>query len=416
MGKTFLVALSNTLQFSLLLLGLFYLFLSFFGFRRPAAPPRAARRRRFAVLVPAYNEEGGIALTVQSLVGMRYPRELFDVFVVADHCSDATAARAAAAGARVLEHAGPGLKAGKGRALKWAVEGLLAAGGYDAYCYFDADSLAHPDFLGAMNDALEAGGQVLQGRVLPRNHGNWISRTLASGLLVFGRFSQFPKHAAGLSVSLTGKGMCFTADAAARYRWDEAALTEDLEMQMCVVRRGGRVLLVPGAVAYDEQPETLPQYVKRSIRWTRGSLDVARRNLPALLRQALRGDAAAAESSLYCLQSYKIGAGALAALLVWLTSGSFNLVTWLYAALPGAELTMKTLSLVPLFVYPAASLLMERAAPELALGYLAQPVLGSLRVPVFVAGVFRGNDFWGRTEHTSRVAIADLVDRSGAPL
>ena len=48
--------------------------------------------------------------------------------------------------------------------------------------------------------------------------------------------------------------------------------------------------------------------------------------------------------------------------------------------------------------------------PDLAAAYFLQPALGLLRLPVFVAGVLRGTDFWGRTEHTSRVAIADLVD------
>ena len=71
---------------------------------------------------------------------------------------------------------------------------------------------------------------------------------------------------------------------------------------------------------------------------------------------------------------------------------------------------MKALALLPLMIYPVFALLIERASPDLVAAYFLQPVLGLLRLPVFIAGVLRGTDFWGRTEHTSRVAIADLVD------
>ena len=65
---------------------------------------------------------------------------------------------------------------------------------------------------------------------------------------------------------------------------------------------------------------------------------------------------------------------------------------------------------MPLLLYPAVALLMERARPDLLIAYFLHPALGVLRLPIFVAGVLRGRDFWGRTEHTSRVTIADLAD------
>jgi len=409
MGRISLVIISNSLQLFLLLSGLFFLLLSFRGFRGLAPAPRASRLRRFAVLVPAYNEEGGIALAVQSIAAMEYPRELFDIYVIADHCTDGTAAAAAAAGAKVLPYAGQGLKAGKGRALKWATARLLDPG-YDAFCYFDADSLAHPGFLAAMNDRLDTGEKVVQGRQLPKNTSRLLSRIPASGLIISNRFFQLPKQALGLSANLHGKGFCFSADIAARFQWDEVCLTEDLEMQMRLIRHGVRIAWEPRAVVYDEQPETLGQYVCRTMRWARGALDTALRHLPGLVLRALRGDPRAVEGAVYCSQAYRFGAALLSGLLLWLTRGSFNVVVWLYAALPGMRLAMKALSLVPLLVYPGAALLLERADPRLMAAYFLQPLLGALRFPVFIAGLFRGTDFWGRTEHTSRVAIADLVE------
>ena len=410
MGKITAVIISNLAQVFLFLTGILYLLLSARGFWPSRGPAPARPRRRFALLLPAYNEEGVIGLAVESLTRLKYPRELFDIYVVADHCTDSTKENAAAAGARVLDHSGPGLKPGKGRALKWATEKILPAG-YDALCYFDADSLAHPDFLTVMNDYLESGAQAVQGRQLAKNTGNLLAMILAAGHIVSNRFFQFPKNALGLSATLHGKGMCFTAAVAAKFPWDETCLTEDLEMQMRLVRHGVRIAWARDAVVYDEEPETLQQYLCRTIRWTRGSLDTARRHLAGLcLRTLRRGDPRAFEAALYCAQAYRFVIVMLVAALFWFSRDSFNIVLWFYALLPGARTAMKVLSLLPLFIYPAVALLLERASPALVAAYFLQPLLGIFRLPVFVAGVLRGRDFWGRTEHTSRVAIADLVD------
>ncbi len=411
-GKLVIATLSNLAQLFLFASGLFYLFLSFRGFWRGKKPVSASGgRRRFALLLPAHNEEGVVGLAVESLAGLKYPRELFEIFVVADHCTDGTGRAAIVAGAKVLEYAGPGLKAGKGRAMKWATEKILCDGNYDAFCYFDADSLAHPGFLEAMNAHLAAGAEALQGRQLAKNTGRLLAKILASGHFITNRFFQLPKAALGLSATLHGKGMCFTTGIARKYHWDETCLTEDIEMQMRLIRHGVHISWAHDAVVYDEEPETLRQYLRRTIRWTRGSLDAARRHLPGLAVRALRrGDFRAFEGALYCAQTYRFAIAAAGAALVWFSRDSFNLAVWLYGNLPGTEHGMKVLSLAPLLLYPALALVIERASPDLAAAYFLQPLLGILRLPVFVAGMLRGADSWGRTEHTSRVAIADLME------
>ena len=67
------------------------------GLRNPRPVPRQAPRFRFAVLIPAHNEEAVIGPLIESLLRQEYPRELYDVFVVADNCTDGTAAAARAA-------------------------------------------------------------------------------------------------------------------------------------------------------------------------------------------------------------------------------------------------------------------------------------------------------------------------------
>ena len=80
------------------------------------AAPAGDTATVFDIIVPAHNEAAGIAATVASLRALDYPAAQFRILVIADNCTDDTAARARAAGATVLEreHA---TEKGKGYAL-----------------------------------------------------------------------------------------------------------------------------------------------------------------------------------------------------------------------------------------------------------------------------------------------------------
>src|SRR5919197_1316340 len=99
--------------------------------RRSPAPNQITPKTRFDVVVPAHNEEADIVDTVASLRAVAYPTELFRVVVVADNCTDATAARAAAAGADVWPRVDPD-RLGKGHALAFAAQRSLSEGFADA--------------------------------------------------------------------------------------------------------------------------------------------------------------------------------------------------------------------------------------------------------------------------------------------
>ncbi|MDT8286895.1 MAG: glycosyltransferase family 2 protein [Elusimicrobiales bacterium] len=405
--------LANLLQVFLFFTGIYYLFLSFRGLGpRPRRPADPGWRAVFAVMLPAYNEEKVISYCLESLVKMDYPPERFDVWLVADHCTDSTAALGEAAGVKVLRYGHADGPAGKAHALAWATGKVMAARRYDAFCYFDADSLAHPGFLTAMNACLAAGDKAVQGRQLAKNKREGIlPRILAAGHCITNRFFQRPKLAWGLSATLHGKGICLDAATAAAFPWDGHSLTEDLEMQMRLARHGIRIGWSHEAVVYDEEPVTLSQYVRRCVRWTRGALDTARKHLWGLWKRALlKKDPRAFEAWLYCAQAYKFALILLTAALIYYTKDGFNLIVWFYGVLPGAQAAMKALALMPLLIYPSAAILLEGEGWDIFAAYFLQPVLTALRMPIFAAGLLRGRDWWGRTEHASRVAISELAE------
>ena len=118
--------------------------------------------RKFAVLVPAHNEELNIERTLRNLQSMDYPREKYSIHVVADNCTDKTAAIARMNGAVVLERTNPSLR-GKGHALRWSFDQLLKEEtGFDAFVIIDADSIVRPSYLRILNYYLHRGAAALQ--------------------------------------------------------------------------------------------------------------------------------------------------------------------------------------------------------------------------------------------------------------
>jgi hypothetical protein len=120
----------------------------------PLAPKivRAATRGVFAgpvtatVLIPAHNEEASLGHTIASLRAQSHPPER--VIVVADNCTDSTAAIARRAGVEVFESVDNTEK--KAGALNQALAQLLPGqGDNDLVMVMDADTVLDDEFLEA---------------------------------------------------------------------------------------------------------------------------------------------------------------------------------------------------------------------------------------------------------------------------
>lgn len=73
------------------IISMYYLVLSFFGIVRIRPKNEVNPQKSFAMIVAAHNEETVIRDIIESLKNLNYPKELFDIFVIADNCSDKTA-------------------------------------------------------------------------------------------------------------------------------------------------------------------------------------------------------------------------------------------------------------------------------------------------------------------------------------
>ena len=259
--------------------------------RRPSASPRTADHLRFVVLVPAHNEERGIAATIDSLTALDYPADRRRVVVVADNCSDRTAVVAAQHGADVLVRHDTG-RVGKGYALQYAIDSLLASAAqqpWDALVVIDADSSVSPNLLRSFATCFEAGEVAVQAAYLPRRTGNGAVSVITDvALYAFHIVRSTARERLGVSCGLRGNGMGFRRALLAAVPHTAFSRTEDLEFGVLLGMRGIRVGFAADALVRGDMPEQAAAVVTQRERWIGGRVGLARRFVPALVRDALR--------------------------------------------------------------------------------------------------------------------------------
>lgn len=244
--------------------------------------PKRPAQKRIAAVIPARNEAAVIGNLVASLLRQDYPRELFDVYVVPNNCTDDTPEAAQRAGAKLLTVKGP-IHA-KGDVLRGAFEQL--AGQYDAYCVFDADNLVDAQFFQSVNDALLAGFHVAQGFRDSKNpYDSWVSGSMSAFYWFMSRCYNESRARLGMSCHLNGTGFMVSDEAVRTVGWNTHSLTEDLEFTALCALNGYKVGYMPGARIYDEQTSRFWDSCVQRRRWTAGSLQCMRRYVPSLLKK-----------------------------------------------------------------------------------------------------------------------------------
>jgi hypothetical protein len=253
--------------------------------RRPPAPRTATA---FAILVPARDEERSVAATVASLLAVDYPAERMEVIVVADHCTDATAAAATAAGATVWERSGG--EEGKGAALAWAFARLLERRPRaEAVVVVDADCAAAPNLLTAIAGRLWDGARAVQVAYRVGNaEASPVAALRYASFALVNEVRPLGKTTLGLSGGLFGTGMAFTRDVVARHGWPARSLVEDQEQHLALVHAGERIVFAPETCVVSAMPTSLRQASSQQLRWDAGRAALIRTWTPRLLAGAAR--------------------------------------------------------------------------------------------------------------------------------
>jgi hypothetical protein len=253
---------------------------------RPSSPSRPIHR--IAILVAAHDEETVIGRALNSFSKLDYPRDLYEVHVVADNCTDATSSIVRQMGHEIHERVAPE-DPGKGPALNWLFE--IVDGGRnppDMYVIIDADTQVDPMLLKELDAVIGPDVPVAQACYMVSEFDAPDAAALrVAALACRHHIRPLGRNRIGASCGLYGNGMAFTRTVMAGRRWS-GHLVEDAEFQIELLLDGHQVRYVPGARLYAEMPNSLAGATTQNERWEAGRIQLARRFTPTLARSALR--------------------------------------------------------------------------------------------------------------------------------
>lgn len=317
--------ITEIIQISVFILMMYYLIISLFGlYKKNENTQNTSPKNTFALIVAAHNEEMVIGNIIESLNSLDYPKKMYDVFVIADNCTDRTAAIARQAGSIVFERNNKSQK-GKGYALEWMFNKIFKMEKhYDAIAVFDADNIVSTGFLREMDKSLKKGYKVVQGYLDSKNpHDTWITECYSIAFWTANRLFQLSRYNLGISSQIGGTGFCVCTDVLKEIGWGATCLTEDLEFTCKLVLNNYKVGWAQNAVVYDEKPLTLKQSWNQRKRWMQGFADVSSRFFFKLMLKAIKDkDFTAFDTALYTIQPFIIVAFGLSSILTFIQNNS----------------------------------------------------------------------------------------------
>lgn len=367
---------------------MFFLIASLSIKRAKIGTPLGSGRSRFAVFIPAHNEQNVIQDSLKSILAAHYPSDNFTVHVVADNCTDNTAQCARNAGVNVLERHNL-LQRGKQFALEWAFN-QIDLDNFDAVVILDADNHIDPKFFSVLDHYLQTGHKVLQAYEETKNpNDSWISMNNAYIYWYMFRM-QMIRKALGMSVWLAGTGVCISIEVLERIGWHVTTIVDDVEFTCQLLLHGEKVMLADGAVIYDQKPVKLMDSMKQRLRWIRGQTQVGIKYLPKLAAYVLgsmfKGDYGQAFRAFDAI--------------MWLPMQFIILASFVYSfALGGFSYLLSVLITTPVFyILP---LLAERVQIKKAWQYIVTSGVFYLTwIPITAYGVVTyGKQGWWRTPH-----------------
>lgn len=242
-------------------------------------------RPRVAVLVPAHNEAEDIRATLSTILPQL--TNLDRVVVIADNCTDETAAIARASGALVIERINPHLR-GKGYALDYALR-LIKSDPPDVVVVIDADCIVHPGTIDRIVRKAMALNRPVQATYVMKQKDNPGLKDALSMLAIkvknLVRFRGLKRL--GCPVLLTGSGMAFPWSAISQVCLAGSKTADDMQLAVDLSIAG-----YPPAFAPEAQitGRLMKQQAAKSqrTRWEHGHLEIILTQIPLLLKESVR--------------------------------------------------------------------------------------------------------------------------------
>ena len=372
-------------------------------------PLKVKKDHRFMAIIPAHNEEAVVGNLIESLKAQTYNKELYDIYVIADNCTDNTAKVAREAGAIVYERFDETKKT-KGYALNWFLQQKIKEDApYDAFFVFDADNIVDKNFITNMNRKLCQGEDVVQGyRDIKNPSDNWITAGYAIFYWQMHRFYHLARYNLGLSPLLNGTGFMVKFDVIKPQGWDTKTLTEDIEFSLKRIIKGKKLGWATDAIVYDEQPTGFKQSWSQRSRWTVGHMQCIKEYTGAL------AEAAKEKKTMMNFDGLLYIVGSIPMFVLTLVLLCTNFVMYAGHGMTELELIENILRyLIPTFLLPIgtsliAMILDRRPIKPMLKGLLCYPLFMGTWLVINFKCLFKRTTTWEKIDHVRNIKIGDV--------
>lgn len=248
-------------------------------------PQTCSTTNRLTIIIPAHNEESGLPHVLASLQPQLSAST--EVVVIADNCTDATAAVARSAGASVLERNDP-QRRGKGYALDYGLQ-TLSVHPPDVVIVLDADCLVLPGAIAQLSSQALNSGQPAQAVYLMEqpSEPNPKDQVSAFAFKVKNQVRLLGLTRLGWPCPLTGTGMAFPWAVIAAVDMASGHIVEDMKLGIDLAIASHPPRLCPAAQVQGQLPTADSARSSQRTRWEHGHLQVLQQYVPRLLSEAL---------------------------------------------------------------------------------------------------------------------------------
>ena len=369
------------------------------------------KNHKFMAIIPAHNEETVVRNLIESLKKQTYDKNLYDIYVIADNCTDRTAKVARDAGAIVLERFDPEHKT-KGYALQWFLKQKIEENAdYDAFFVFDADNIVDKDFIVNMNKKLCQGEDVVQGyRDIKNPTDSWITAGYAIFYWTMHRFYHLARYNLGLSPLLNGTGFMVRFDVLKPQGWDTVTLTEDIEFSLKRIIKGKKLGWATDAIVYDEQPVGFKQSWSQRSRWTVGHMQCIKEYTKQL------AVAAKENKTMMNFDGFLYIIGSIPMFVLTLILLGTNFLMYAGNGMTEAELIINILRfLIPTFLLPIGTaiivmLLDRRPIKPMLKGLACYPLFMGSWLLINFKCLFKRETTWEKINHVRNIKIGDVEE------
>lgn len=239
-----------------------------------------------SIMVPAHNEGIVIERTVRSLLNFDYPVDRYEVIVINDNSSDDSAKilkriqeEGHAVCLKIINT--DAVTGGKGKSNALNIGYKESVGEFIAI--YDADNTPEKKALLYLATTLvrddQLGAVIGKFRTRNKEH-NLLTKFVNIETLFFQWMAQAGRWKLLKLCTIPGTNFILRRSIIDEIGgWDAKALAEDTEISFRMYRMGYRIMFMPKAVTWEQEPQTIKVWLKQRTRWAKGNIYVIFKDL-----------------------------------------------------------------------------------------------------------------------------------------